>query len=99
MKISRREVLLTGAATAAIAPLSSTVLAQAGSASGTSGAAWDLSELYPSPAAWETERQAILKAIPGVTAYRGKLGESAATLKAAVVATLRAGAALGTVVR
>ena len=83
MKVSRRDMLLTGAATAAIAPLSSNVLAQAGPGASPSGATWDLSELYPTPAAWETERQAILRAIPTLTAHRGKLGESAATLKAA----------------
>jgi oligoendopeptidase F len=83
MKVSRREILLSGAATAAAVPLGSNALAQTGGAAGSSGAAWDLTELYPSPAAWETERQAILKAIPTIAAYRGKLGESAATLKAA----------------
>jgi oligoendopeptidase F len=84
MKVSRRDVLLTGVATAAVMPLSANAFAQAGA--GSSGAAWDLSELYPSPAAWETERQAILNAIPSLKGQQGTLGQSAASLKAALQA-------------
>ena len=50
------------------------------------GAAWDLSDLYPSDAAWEAERQAILKAIPAITKLQGQARRSAATLKAAMQA-------------
>ena len=49
-------------------------------------AAWDLSELYPSDAAWEAERQALLKTIPSLKAQKGTLGRSAATMRAALVA-------------
>ena len=49
-------------------------------------AAWDLSELYPNDAAWEAERQALLKTIPSLKAQKGTLGRSAATMRAALVA-------------
>ena len=83
--LSRREALLTASATAALAQGGAALAAdQAGGAS--RAASWDLTELFATPAAWETERQAILKAIPTLAAYRGKLGTSAATLKAAAQA-------------
>ena len=59
--VSRRELDGFAAAAAALAGgVSSIAVAQ----TATSAAAWDLSDLYPSDAAWETERQALLKAIP-----------------------------------
>ncbi|QNA85041.1 oligoendopeptidase F [Sphingomonas sp. So64.6b] len=51
-----------------------------------SGAAWDLSEIYPDDAAWDAARKAALAALPSLAAYRGKLGESADTLARAMVA-------------
>jgi oligoendopeptidase F len=78
-ELSRRETLLFSAAVVATA---------AGAAQGQPAAApatvWDLTELYPTDAAWTAERDAVEKDLPGVAAYRGKLGESAATLKAAL---------------
>ena len=50
------------------------------------GAAWDLTELYPNDAAWDAARAAAAARIPAVAAYKGRLGESAATLRAALQA-------------
>lgn len=47
-------------------------------------ATWDLTELYPTDAAWVAERDAVEKALPAATAFQGKLGQDAATLKAAL---------------
>jgi oligoendopeptidase F len=83
LDVSRREMLVTGAVAtvvSAAAPMKAFAQAAEG---GSATAAWDLRDLYPSDAAWETERQAILKAIPTLKAYKGRLGSDAATLKAA----------------
>ena len=72
------------AGAAALSVLSGGSLASAQTAA--DGAQWDLSEIYPTDAAWETERQAILRAIPTLGSFKGRLGESAATLKAAMQA-------------
>jgi len=45
---------------------------------------WDLSELFPTPAAWTAERDAVIADLPGLAAYKGRLGESPATLRAAL---------------
>lgn len=37
---------------------------------------WDLTDLFKSPDAWETERQALLAMIPGLEGFHGTLGES-----------------------
>ena len=79
--LTRREAM-AGAAALSVFGGASLASAQAAAA----GAQWDLSEIFPSDAAWETERQAILKAIPSLTSFKGRLGESAATLKAALQA-------------
>jgi len=64
-EVSRREMLVSGAfATAVSAAAPVKAFAQTAGGGGSTAAAWDLSDLYPSDAAWETERQAILKAIP-----------------------------------
>lgn len=44
---------------------------------------WDLTRLYPSDAAWEAERQAVEAELPRLLAFKGRLGESAATFRAA----------------
>ena len=80
INVTRREMLAAAATAAALAGGVSTIaLAQTAS----SAAAWDLSDLYPSDAAWETERQALLKAIPRLRAQKGTLGRSAAAMRAA----------------
>ncbi|HEY8573337.1 M3 family oligoendopeptidase [Phenylobacterium sp.] len=80
-ELSRRQALLLAAAAAAAPSLS---LAQ------TAGAqlptVWDLTHLYPNDAAWDAEAKAVEAALPGLSAYKGRLGESAATLKAAMEA-------------
>ncbi len=77
---SRREALLVSAA----------ALAVGGAAQAQSGAApptvWDLGDLYPSDAAWSAERDAVEKALPALQAFKGKLGESPASLKTASIA-------------
>lgn len=45
---------------------------------------WNLADLYPSEAAWEQARAAIAASLPGLTAHRGHLGDSAAALLAAL---------------
>ena len=42
---------------------------------------WDLSVLYPSDAAWNTEREAFLADLPKLRALRGTLGRDAAALR------------------
>src|SRR5215210_7602346 len=87
LHISRRQLMVSSAAVAALAQGgSAAALAFAQAAAAAGGAAWNLADIFPSDAAWETERQAILKAIPSLKSYQGKLGESAATLKAALQA-------------
>jgi len=50
------------------------------------GAAWDLTDIYPSDAAWDAARKQALAAIPGLARYKGTLGNSADALAAALVA-------------
>ena len=87
--LSRRDLLVSGAAATAATAISAAapaaVLAQPAQG-GSAGAAWDLSELYPNDAAWETERRALLKAIPALKAQKGTLGRSAAVMRAALQA-------------
>lgn len=78
--VSRRQALLLAAAAA----LTPAVTAQAAEAA--LPTVWDLTHLYPSPEAWDAERKAVEATLPGLTAWKGRLGESAATLKAALQA-------------
>jgi oligoendopeptidase F len=41
---------------------------------------WDLTELYPTDAAWEAERKAIAEALPGLASLKGTLGKDASSL-------------------
>src|SRR6185312_13268117 len=41
---------------------------------------WDLSELYPTDAAWEAERKSIADALPGLAGLKGTLGKDAGSL-------------------
>lgn len=45
---------------------------------------WDLSELFPDQAAWDAARLQQLEALKGLAAYKGRLGESADVLAAAL---------------
>jgi len=74
--LSRRQALLLAAAAAAGPGL-------AFAAEAALPTTWDLTHLYPSDAAWETERQAVEADLPKVLAFKGRLGESAATLRQA----------------
>ena len=47
---------------------------------------WDLGDLYPSAEAWDADRARVQAALPGVRAFKGRLGEGAAQLKAALQA-------------
>jgi len=87
LDVSRRQVLLSGTAVTVAGAAPARLFAQAaGAAAGSSAAAWDLTDIYPSDAAWETERQAILRDVPALKTFQGKLGSNAATLKAALQA-------------
>ncbi|MEO6388129.1 MAG: oligoendopeptidase F [Croceibacterium sp.] len=82
LEIDRRRLLTL----AAIVPLAAALPAWAQDAvAGNSGAAWDLTELYPTDTAWDTARKDALAALPGIAAYKGRLGESAKTLADALV--------------
>ena len=86
IEVSRREaVFSTAAAVALSGSVSANALAQASAPAG-GAAQWDLTDIYPTDAAWETERQALLRAIPTLQAYKGKLGISAAAMRDALVA-------------
>jgi oligoendopeptidase F len=41
---------------------------------------WDLTDLYPTPEAWEADRAAVEAELPDLAQYRGRLGSNAATL-------------------
>lgn len=83
MDVSRRELMLTGAALVALAksgPLMA--LAQGAAGGGSASAAWDLADLYPSDAAWSAERQSLQAEIAGLSRLRGTLGRDAGALRA-----------------
>ena len=80
-EISRREAM--GAA--ALATLAVAMPAWAQDAA-PAGAMWDLTEIYPDDAAWDVARKQALAAVPTLTSYKGRLGESAAVMAEALVA-------------
>ncbi|HEY3079954.1 MAG TPA: oligoendopeptidase F [Chloroflexota bacterium] len=47
---------------------------------------WDLGHIYPTAAAWEADLTALEGDLERVTAYRGRLGEGAGTLRASLEA-------------
>jgi len=77
--LSRREAL---AATA----LAGLVAALPAWAQEAGGAQWDLSDLYPTDAAWDDARKKALGEVPSLTKYKGSLGDSADTLATFMVA-------------
>jgi oligoendopeptidase F len=79
---SRREALVLAAAAAVSAATPLAAQAQAGALP----TVWDLTHLYPNDAAWDAEAKAVEAALPGLAAYKGRLGESAATLRTALQA-------------
>ena len=86
LDLSRREIVMGTAATGVLSSVTPTALFAKAAAPASAVAAWDLRDIFPTDAAWETERQAIMAAIPSLKQYQGKLGESPATLKAALQA-------------
>lgn len=86
LEVSRRELIAAASAAAAAASLSGGVPAFAQTAGGHVPETWDLRDLYPSDAAWQAERKSIQAAIPTLLRYKGKLGRSAAELRAALQA-------------
>lgn len=80
-ELTRRQTL----SAAALAGLVAAVPAWAQDAAAGTGPAWDLTELYPNDAAWDEARKTALAAIPGVTKFKGRLGESADMLAQALV--------------
>ncbi|TPG20905.1 oligoendopeptidase F [Sphingomonas koreensis] len=83
-ELTRRGAL--GAAALASLAVVMPVWAQDKGAVDATGAAWDLTDIYPSDAAWDAARKQALAAIPGLAKYKGTLGTSADTLAAALVA-------------
>ena len=77
--LSRREAIAATALAGVVATLPA--WAQEGG-----GAQWDLKDLYPSDAAWDEARKKALADVPSLTKYKGKLGDSAETLAAFMVA-------------
>ena len=85
LEVSRREMIAAASAAAAAASMAAGVPAFAQAAAGGHVPTnWDLRDLYPTDAAWEAERQSIKAAIPKLLQYKGRLGESAATLERAL---------------
>lgn len=84
IQVSRREMMAAGAAAVALAK---GVPAFAQAAVAHVPDHWNLADLYANDAAWDAERKALEAQIPALTQYRGKLGSSAAALKAAMQAT------------
>ncbi|MFZ5748328.1 MAG: oligoendopeptidase F [Pseudomonadota bacterium] len=84
-ELSRREALAASAFALSMAALPAWAQDSGSAATATGGAAWDLTELYPSDAAWEAARKGLLAKLPSIEAFRGKLADSAATLEQALV--------------
>jgi oligoendopeptidase F len=85
MEVSRRELMLTGAALIAFVKGGALdAFAQGAGAEGGGGAAWDLTDLYPNDAAWTADKSAIQAGIGRVAQLRGTLGRDAASLRTAV---------------
>ena len=76
--LSRREAMISAAMLGTLALASGSASA---ADAGASPAAWDLTDLYPTEAAWEAERAAVAARLPEIAAYKSKLGQGAATLR------------------
>ena len=78
MDLDRRD-LLTAAGALALSAAAPAALAQQPAAAPPQ--TWVLTDLYPTPEAWAAEREAVLKSLPALAGYKGKLGTDAATLR------------------
>ena len=83
MDVSRREMMLTGAALAALLK-SGAAMAVLQEAAPGGAAAWDLTELYPNDAAWSAERTALQGQIAQLPQLHGTLGRDAGALRTAL---------------
>ena len=83
MEVSRRNLMLTGAALLAfVKGASLSALAQAAAPVG--GAMWDLTDIYPDDGAWTADKTAIQADIARLPQLRGTLGRDAAALRTAL---------------
>src|SRR5205085_797726 len=82
MDVSRRELMLTGAALVAFVKGGS--LQAFAQPAAPAGAAWDLTDLYPNDAAWTADKSAIQAEIARVPQMRGTLGRDAGSLRTAL---------------
>ena len=83
MDLDRRD-LLTAAGALALSGLAPAALAQAPSAAPPE--TWVLTDLYANAEAWAAEREAVLKQLPVLEGFKGKLGTGAAALRSALQA-------------
>ncbi|HEX6217852.1 MAG TPA: M3 family oligoendopeptidase, partial [Sphingomicrobium sp.] len=82
--MTRRALLAATGTSAAAIPFASSAIAQAvAAATPPAGAQWDLTDLFPTPAAWTAEKESVAAAVKDLPRYRGTLGQSAAALLAA----------------
>lgn len=79
---SRRD-LLAGAGALALSVAAKPALAAAANPAGPP-VTWDLRDLYPTPEAWTADQAALKAGLPVLAGYKGKLGSSAAGLRAAL---------------
>ena len=79
-ELTRREAIAAVALTGIAATLP--VWAQQAAAD---GALWDLTEIYPDVAAWDTARRDLLPEVKEYSRFKGRLGESASVLAEALV--------------
>ena len=84
MDLTRRTLALSSLAAASAAALPAAALAGDAASGASSGAAWDLTDLYPNDGAWDAEQAAVRKTFPQLMALKGTLGASAQALKAAL---------------
>ena len=79
-----RRGILALSATLPFAAGAAPALAQAAKDAAASGAAWDLTDLYPDWAAWDAARKGVLAAVPRLKGYKGHLGDSAEAMAKAM---------------
>lgn len=84
MPVSRRDLLTAAGALALTAGAPGALAADPIAADPPE--TWVLTELYASPQAWTAERESVLNELPTLSAFRGRLGTDAATLRAALQA-------------
>lgn len=84
--LSRREALATSALAGLAAATPAWAQQPAAPAPGSTTAAWDLTELYPTDAAWDAARVKALADAKALAQWKGRLGESADVLAQALSA-------------